>query len=104
MGTCGLKVNDKQGTSQSSRFLDTCGDFSKNKISIDELRTKTVALGFNNVIDAFHIVGKGEIPIRFFCFICWPKFFTLFTTILTPQEKNVLTHFSTIIDCKNKFW
>jgi hypothetical protein len=23
-------------------------------------------LGFNNVIDAFHIVNRGEIPIRFF--------------------------------------
>jgi hypothetical protein len=23
-------------------------------------------LGFNNVIDAFHVVNRGEIPVRFF--------------------------------------
>jgi hypothetical protein len=26
----------------------------------------TVKLGFNNVIDAFHVVGSGPVPLRFF--------------------------------------
>jgi hypothetical protein len=61
-----LTNNDKQGISSSSRFLDTCRNYSKNQISKDELMTKTASLGFNNVIDAFHIVGRGEVPKRFF--------------------------------------
>jgi hypothetical protein len=27
---------------------------------------ETVRLGFNNVIDAFHVVGRDEVPLRFF--------------------------------------
>jgi hypothetical protein len=61
-----LKISDKQGTSSSSQFLSVCRDYSKNKISKDDLLSKTVTLGFNNVIDAFHMVGKGEVPKRFF--------------------------------------
>ena len=33
---------------------------------MDELIQTTKKLGFNNVIDAFHIVNGGEIPKRFF--------------------------------------
>ena len=61
-----MRVNDKQGTFSSSKFLNTCRDYDNGQISKDELITKTVALGFNNVIDAFHIVGRGEVPKRFF--------------------------------------
>lgn len=31
-----------------------------------QLREATVRLGFNNVIDAFHVVGNGEVGVRFF--------------------------------------
>jgi hypothetical protein len=61
-----LKNNDKQGISSSSQFLDACRDYDKNQISKNELITKTVSLGFNNVIDAFHVVGRAEVPKRFF--------------------------------------
>jgi hypothetical protein len=61
-----LRHTDKQGVSKSSRFLDACRDFERNKITKDVLISKTVQLGFNNVIDAFHIVGNGEVPKRFF--------------------------------------
>ena len=61
-----LQLNDKQGTFQTSKFLDVCRKFNKEQIAKDELISKTVSLGFNNVIDAFHIVGKGEVPKRFF--------------------------------------
>jgi hypothetical protein len=62
-----IQSNEKQSTSASSKFLDACRSFASDKpISRDELIAKTVKLGFNNVIDAFHIVNQGEIPVRFF--------------------------------------
>jgi hypothetical protein len=61
-----LKHSGKQITSPSSRFLDSCKKFNLGEISQDELTDITVKLGFNNVIDAFHVVGKGDTPVRFF--------------------------------------
>lgn len=60
-----LKTNPKQITSSSSQFLDYCSQYNENKISQDLLKEKTLQLGFNNVIDAFHNVRKSEVP-RFF--------------------------------------
>jgi len=57
---------DKQGTSASSRFLDTVRGFNSGELDEGALRDATLRLGFQNVIDAFHVVGAGEIPIRFF--------------------------------------
>jgi len=61
-----LKHNDKQATSSSSKFLQTCRDFNQGIIDEEQLRSLTVTLGFNNVIDAFHVVNRGETPIRFY--------------------------------------
>jgi hypothetical protein len=61
-----IRDNDKQGTFSSSKFLDVCRDYDKDQISKDKLIAQTVSLGFNNVIDAFHIVGQGEVPTRFY--------------------------------------
>jgi 5-methylcytosine-specific restriction endonuclease McrA len=61
-----LRNAPKQATSQSSRFLEACRNRNSGEISEEELRNITVALGFNNVIDAFHRLGPGEIPKRFF--------------------------------------
>jgi len=61
-----LKINDKQCTSASSKFLDKIREYNKGECAQDSLISSTVLLGFNNVIDAFHIVGKGEVPERFF--------------------------------------
>jgi hypothetical protein len=61
-----LAIAPKQATSSSSRFLNACSAFGKGDIGKDELIGRTVTLGFNNVIDAFHIVNRGEIPVRFF--------------------------------------
>ena len=60
-----LKTNPKQITSSSSQFLDYCSQYNQDEISEDLLKEKTVQLGFNNVIDAFHNVRKSEVP-RFF--------------------------------------
>jgi len=61
-----LKLNPKQTTSNSSRFLSACDRFNQGEISQDELIAITVRLGFDNVIDAFHNVNRSELPIRFF--------------------------------------
>ncbi|HKD05904.1 MAG TPA: hypothetical protein VKB79_08375 [Bryobacteraceae bacterium] len=61
-----LAKSPKQATSRSSKFLDACRKFSEEQISKDELIGQTVKLGFQNVIDAFHVVNRGEIPVRFF--------------------------------------
>jgi len=53
----------KQATWASSRFLDACRKFAPGS---DELIAATVKLGFNNVVDAFHVVNRADIPVRFF--------------------------------------
>src|SRR5689334_7460296 len=52
-----LKGAPKQTTSRSSRFLDSCKQLNDGSLSQEQLIQATVALGFNNVIDAFHIVN-----------------------------------------------
>jgi len=61
-----LDSADRQATSRSSVFLDACRNFNRGELSADQLRAETVRRGFNNVIDAFHIVGSSDVPIRFF--------------------------------------
>lgn len=61
-----LKTAPKQCTSQSSSFLDACRRFNDGALSKDELLSTTARLGFNNVIDAFHVVNGSETPIRFY--------------------------------------
>jgi hypothetical protein len=61
-----LKLVDKQTTSRLSRFLDACRAFNRGRLAEDRLVESTVKLGFNNVIDAFHVVGSAPVPIQFF--------------------------------------
>jgi hypothetical protein len=61
-----LKLADKQATSRSSQFLDFCRKFNRGDVSQEQLVEATVRLGFNNVIDAFHVVSNGEVEVRFF--------------------------------------
>jgi len=56
----------KQATSSSSRFLESCRKFADGSLNRGQLIAQTAKLGFNDVIDAFHIVNRDEIPIRFF--------------------------------------
>ena len=49
---------DKQGTSSSSRFLDACRRFNRGEIDNGALVEQTVALGFQNVIDAYHVINR----------------------------------------------
>ena len=61
-----IKKNPKQGAFKSSKFLKACEDFNNGAISQSTLIDTTVRLGFNNVIDAFHVVNSGDVPVRFF--------------------------------------
>ena len=61
-----LRGAQKQGTSRGSRFLDACRQANAGELTKTQLIDQTVMLGFKDVIDAFHIVGRDEIPQRFF--------------------------------------
>lgn len=61
-----LEGGHKQTTSVSSQFLDACKRFVAAEISQEDLIQATVKLGFNNVLDAFHVVNRDALPIRFF--------------------------------------
>lgn len=61
-----LKISGKQATSSSSRFLDAVRKFNSGEIDQSSLVKSTVTLGFSNVIDAFHVVNRDPIPVRFF--------------------------------------
>lgn len=61
-----LKNVSKQGTFDRSRFLDACQAFNRGELPEGDLIAATARLGFNNVIDAFHVVNREEIPQRFF--------------------------------------
>lgn len=61
-----LREIDRQGTAASSRFLDACRYYNDGAIDAHELRDVTIQFGFENVIDAFHVVGDGDVSTRFF--------------------------------------
>lgn len=61
-----LKTNNKQGSSESSKFLNSCRAFINNELSQDQLYSDTEKYGFVNVIDAFQNVNGGAIPNPFY--------------------------------------
>lgn len=61
-----LELEDKQTSSPSSQFLDSCRRFNVGEISEDKLIKIAARDGFNNVITAFHHVNQADLPQRFF--------------------------------------
>ncbi|MBX7165525.1 MAG: hypothetical protein K1X74_04165 [Pirellulales bacterium] len=61
-----LLLAEKQGTSRASRFLDACRKANAGELTQEQLVDQAVRIGFNNVIHAFHVVGRNEVPQRFF--------------------------------------
>ena len=57
---------DRQSTSQRSKFLDSCRAHNAGEVTREELIDSTRRLGFQNVIDAFHMLDGSEIAERFF--------------------------------------
>jgi hypothetical protein len=61
-----LEREERQCTAPSSKFLDACRAYNAGEIGKQELVDRTVRLGFNNVLDAFHVVGGEEVAPSFF--------------------------------------
>ncbi len=61
-----LKINDKQGNSKSSSFLDKCREFRDGRITDEELYWHTKKLGFVNVVAAFQNIHGDIILNRFY--------------------------------------
>ncbi|MTV47713.1 HNH endonuclease [Heliobacillus mobilis] len=61
-----LRHTEKQGTAKGGRFLDACRGFINGEVSQDQLILTTASLGFNNVLDAFHIVNQASVATKFF--------------------------------------
>jgi hypothetical protein len=61
-----LKRNKRQGNASSSKFLEGCRNYIKEKISEEELYNLTEKIGFVNVVDAFQNINGGTIPERFY--------------------------------------
>ncbi len=61
-----LRGAEIQGTAASSAFLAACRRYVGGEISYEQLVGETVARGFANVLDAFHVVNQADVPVRFF--------------------------------------
>ena len=61
-----LKDAPKQGTSPTSKFLDSCSQFNSGQKDRGELISDTLKYGFKNVVDAFHVVNRKPVARRFF--------------------------------------
>jgi hypothetical protein len=61
-----LTINDKQGSSRSSKFLNGCRDFINDNISKEQLYNLTEQIGFKDVVDAFQNVNGDIIPDKFY--------------------------------------
>jgi hypothetical protein len=61
-----LKNNDKQITSNSSEFLNTLKKYNLGEVDLGKRNLITAKQGFNNVIDAFHVVNGKSIENPFF--------------------------------------
>ena len=61
-----LKINDKQGNSKSSSFLDKCREFRDGRIANEELYWHTKKLGFVNVVHAFQNIHGDIILNKFY--------------------------------------
>src|ERR1035437_9992781 len=55
----------RQVTSNGSQFLHACRSYNDGTSTHEALLLATVQNGFNNVIDAFHIVNNGALPVQF---------------------------------------
>ena len=60
-----LKVAPKQITTANGKFIQACLAFNQDR-DLSRLVDSTVAHGFANVIDAFHIVGSNPVHHSFF--------------------------------------
>ena len=61
-----LKDAPKQSTANRSTFIEACRSYNSGILSRSERDERTVRYGFQDVIDAFHVVSHDDVPVRFF--------------------------------------
>jgi 5-methylcytosine-specific restriction endonuclease McrA len=61
-----LSDAQSQATPAPYPFLEACRQFNRGEITRDELIQTTAKEGFKVVLDKFHNVNAGELPVRFF--------------------------------------
>ena len=61
-----LKSSNTQGTNPSNNYLATCSDFNAGVIDKDKLVNITKKEGFRYVIERFHNVNGGDLPVKFY--------------------------------------
>jgi hypothetical protein len=61
-----IKKSDKQGSANSSKFLNACREYIAGNIKQDELYKLTEKFGFVNVVDAFQNVNGSIVPNKFY--------------------------------------
>ncbi len=97
-----LKVNDKQGSSSSSKFLNSCRSFIQREITEEELFGITEKLGFVNVIDAFQNVNGEIIPSPFYekDFVSGKKEIVVRDELLKLKESYHFRNFEQEVDAR----
>ena len=60
-----LKINDKQHTGPSNKFLNYCREYNKKTIDDNDLKNYSLKHGFVYVLDAFHNVAGNQVPSFF---------------------------------------
>ena len=61
-----LEREPRQGTARSSKFLDALRAHAEGRLSLEDMHAATVRSGFNNVVDAFPMLGGSIAPITFY--------------------------------------
>lgn len=61
-----IKKGKKQIISESSQFIEACNKSINNEINQDKFLSITVSQGFKYVLDSFQVVGREEIPDKFY--------------------------------------
>nr|WP_121272499.1 HNH endonuclease domain-containing protein [Pedobacter schmidteae] len=99
-----LKANDKQGNSQSSKFLNSCRSYINNELSMDQLYRDTEKYGFVNVIDAFQNVNGGAIPNLFYekNFVAGKKEIVITDNLLKLREAFQFKNFDQEVEARWK--
>jgi len=99
-----LRLNDKQGNSNSSKFLNACRAFMNRTIAKDELILQTTKLGFVNVVDAFQNVNGGLIhdPLYHKNYVDGKKEIVLTDSLFKLKETAQFGNFDKEVDARWK--
>ena len=97
-----LKLNNKQGNSISSSFLNACRKFNEGEILYDNLLAITEKQGFENVVDAFQNVNGDIIPNKFYDkdYKGKSKNIVLTDELLKLKESIQFTNFDTEVEAR----